>query len=44
MTGARFVFESMTGARFVCDTLEQLGREVLIADAQEVKGLAPLAR
>ncbi|HME02418.1 MAG TPA: IS110 family transposase, partial [Solirubrobacteraceae bacterium] len=35
--------ESMTGARFVHDTLEQLGWEVLIADAQKVKGLAPLA-
>jgi transposase len=33
----------VTGARFVHDTLEQLGWEVLIADAQKVKGLAPLA-
>ena len=33
----------MTGARFVHDTLERLGWEVLIADAQKVKGLAPLA-
>ena len=33
----------MTGARFVHDTLEELGWEVLIADAQKVKGLAPLA-
>ncbi len=33
----------MTGARFVHDSLEQLGWEVLIADAQKVKGLAPLA-
>ena len=32
-----------TGARFVHDTLEQLGWEVLIVDAQKVKGLAPLA-
>jgi hypothetical protein len=40
--GAR-VIESMTGARFVHDTLEQLGWDVLIADAQKVKGLAPLA-
>ena len=39
----RGVIESMTGARFVHDTLEQLGWEVLIADAQRVKGLAPLA-
>ena len=37
------VIESMTGARFVHDTLEQLGWEVVIADAQKVKGLAPLA-
>ena len=33
----------MTGARFVHDTLEELGWEVLIADAAKVKGLAPLA-
>jgi transposase len=39
----RGVIESMSGARFVHDTLEQLGWEVLIADAQKVKGLAPLA-
>jgi transposase len=39
----RAVIESMTGARFVHDTLEALGWEVLIADAQKVKGLAPLA-
>jgi transposase len=37
------VIESMTGARFVHDTLEQAGWEVKIADAQRVKGLAPLA-
>jgi transposase len=37
------VIESMTGARFVHDTLEQAGWEVEIADAQKVKGLAPLA-
>jgi transposase len=30
-------------ARFVRDTLEALGWEVLVADAQKVKGLAPLA-
>ena len=41
--GARGVIESMTGARFVRDTLEELGWEVLVADAQKVKGLAPLA-
>ncbi len=39
----RGVIESMTGARFVRDTLESLGWEVLVADAQKVKGLAPLA-
>ena len=39
----RAVIESMTGARFVHDTLEQYGWEVEIADAQKVKGLAPLA-
>ena len=32
----RGVIESMTGARFVHDQLEQLGWEVLIADAQKV--------
>jgi transposase len=39
----RGVIESMNGARFVHDTLEEHGWEVLIADAQKVKGLAPLA-
>jgi transposase len=39
----RGVIESMTGARFVHDTLERHGWDVLIADAQRVKGLAPLA-
>ena len=39
----RAVIESMTGARFIHDTLEQLGWDVLIADAQRVKGLAPVA-
>src|SRR3954451_16275018 len=38
----RAVIESMTGARFVHDTLERLGWDVLIADAQKAKGLAPL--
>jgi transposase len=33
----------MTGARIVHDTLEQQGWSVEIADAQKVKGLAPLA-
>ena len=33
----------MTGARIVHDTLEQEGWAVEIADAQKVKGLAPLA-
>jgi transposase len=37
------VIESMTGARIVHDTLEQQGWGVEIADAQKVKGLAPLA-
>ncbi len=39
----RAVIESMTGARFIHDTLKQLGWDVLIADAQRVAGLAPLA-
>src|SRR3954452_12623756 len=33
----------MTGARFVHDRFEELGWDVLIADAAKVKGLAPLA-
>lgn len=37
------VIESMTGARFVHDTLELAGWDVLIADAAKVKGIAPLA-
>jgi transposase len=37
------VVESMNGARFVHDELVAHGWEVLIADAQRVKGLAPLA-
>ena len=37
------VVESMTGARIVHDTLEGEGWSVEIADAQKVKGLAPLA-
>jgi transposase len=37
------VIESMTGARIIHDTLEQEGWSVEIADAQKVKGLAPLA-
>src|SRR5215211_426259 len=39
----RGVIESMNGARFVHDRLEELGWEVLVADAHKVKGLAPLA-
>jgi transposase len=35
--------ESMSGARFVHDQLEQRGWDVRIADAVKVKGLAPLA-
>jgi transposase len=34
----RGVIESMNGARFVHDRLEEHGWEVLIADAQQVKG------
>jgi len=37
------VIESMNGARFVHDVLERCGWVVQIADAQKVKGLAPLA-
>jgi transposase len=37
------VIESMNGARFVHDVLERCGWEVAVADAQKVKGLAPLA-
>jgi transposase len=37
------VIESMNGARFVHDTLERCGWQVQVADAQRVKGLAPLA-
>jgi hypothetical protein len=39
----RAAIESMNGARFVDDTLERCGWEVEVADAQKVKGLAPLA-
>jgi transposase len=39
----RAAIESMTGARFVHDQLELAGWDVEIADAQKVKGLAPLA-
>jgi transposase len=39
----RAAIESMTGARFVHDQLEQAGWQVEIADARKVKGLAPLA-
>lgn len=39
----RAAIESMNGARFVHDTLELHGWDVEIADAQRVKGLAPLA-
>jgi hypothetical protein len=37
------MIESMNGARFVHDRLEEHGWDVLIADATKVKGLAPLA-
>jgi hypothetical protein len=39
----RAAIESMNGARFVHDQLEFAGWDVDIADAQKVKGLAPLA-
>lgn len=39
----RAAIESMNGARFIHDRLELLGWDVEIADAQKVKGLAPLA-
>ena len=39
----RAVIESMNGARYVHDELVRYGWEVLVADAQRVKGLAPLA-
>src|SRR5215207_1812841 len=39
----RAAIESMNGARFVHDQLERDGWQVEIADAQKVKGLAPLA-
>src|SRR5207247_3100979 len=39
----RAAIESMNGARFVHDRLELAGWQVKIADAQKVKGLAPLA-
>lgn len=39
----RAALESMNGARFVHDTLEQHDWEVEIADAQKVKGVGPLA-
>jgi transposase len=37
------VVESMNGARYVHDQLEELGWVVEMADAQKVKGVAPLA-
>ena len=39
----RAVIESMNGARFVHDELVGHGWQVLMADAQRVKGLAPVA-
>jgi hypothetical protein len=39
----RAAIESMNGARFAHDRLELAGWQVEIADAQKVKGLAPLA-
>ena len=40
----RAVVESMNGARFIHDTLEAQGWDVLVADAQRVKGLWHRAR
>jgi transposase len=37
------VIESMTGARFIHDQLEQAGWDVRIADAVKARGIAPLA-
>jgi transposase len=42
-TAISAAIESMNGARFVHDTLERCGWQVLVADAIKVKGLAPLA-
>lgn len=39
----RAVIESMNGARYVHDEMTGYGWQVLLADAQKVKGLAPLA-
>jgi transposase len=39
----RGVVESMNGARLMHDELVRYGWEVLVGDAQRVKGLAPLA-
>ena len=39
----RAAIESMNGARFAHERLELAGWQVEIADAQKVKGLAPLA-
>ena len=39
----RAAIESMNGARFIHDTLELCGWQVAVADAQRVKGMAPLA-
>ena len=43
MVEVRGAIESMTGARFVHDTLERCGWAVEVADAVKVRGLAPLA-
>jgi transposase len=42
-SAVRAAIESMNGARFVHDALEREGWQVEVADAQKVKGLAPLA-
>src|SRR5450759_2852575 len=41
--GVSAAIESMTGSRFVHDTLERFGWDVMIADAVKAKGVAPLA-
>jgi hypothetical protein len=43
-TAVRGVIESMNAARFVHDRLEEYGWDVLIADAQKVKGLVVAGR
>ncbi|MCP4307407.1 MAG: hypothetical protein GY788_21555 [bacterium] len=42
--GIRAVVESMNGARFVHDTLDELGWDVEVADAARLKGFGPAAQ